>query len=459
MYTLEKTDRMFSRLLALSPLDGRYHASLGELASRMSEYALIRARVKVEVEWFKKLSQLGLPEFRPLSPDTHRALTSIVEGFSPEEAAVVKCIETDTKHDVKAVEYYVKQKVGNRTNPSFLHFGCTSEDISSIAYALMVRDAQQDVLEPLHASVTAAVRTRARAWASLVIPGRTHGQLATPTTLGKELANYVPRLEEAARAVRDVKPRAKFSGAVGNWNAHYCAYPKVDWQAVSREFVEGLGVQFNGYTTQIEPHDWLADLFHGLVRHNTVMLGMNQNLWSYVSNGALQLKTVATETGSSTMPHKVNPIDFENAEGNLGIANALLTHMAQKLPVSRYQRDLTDSTVLRNIGPALGYCVLAYKSTLAGLEKTSPSVTALSIDEQWILLGEPVQTCLRKAGCDDAYERVKDWSRGCSHIDRGAYRDFILSACPELSAGDRAMLLSLTPRTYVGIAAQLALTV
>lgn len=447
-------------LTALSPLDGRYSARTDSLREIFSEYGLIRFRVLAEVRWVQFLAAEGaVPGFDPLSPVASQVLDRIAAGFRPKDARRVKEIERRTNHDVKAVEYFIGECLGEDTELGkirpFLHFACTSEDINNIAYALMLRHGRDDVLLPKLRQVVSLLDTMARNMADLPMLARTHGQPASPTTMGKELANSAWRLKRQLRQLRAVEPLAKLNGAVGNFNAHLAACPDADWSDISRRFIESLGLAWNPYTTQIEPHDWIAEYCDVLARINTIMLDLCRDAWGYISIGHFRQRRVDTEVGSSTMPHKVNPIDFENAEGNLGIANALLKHFSEKLPVSRWQRDLSDSTVLRNAGVAAGHSLLAIDSLLVGLRKLEPDAASMQaeLDDSWQILGEAIQTVMRRFGHADAYEQLKALTRG-SIISREDLQRFLQSV--DLPASERSRLLALTPAAYIGDAARLA---
>jgi adenylosuccinate lyase len=451
---------MNSPLTALSPLDGRYAAQLDALRPFFSEFGLIHHRVRVEIEWLIALSaEPALGEIRPFAPATVAALRQLVDGFSETDGARVKAIEAETNHDVKAIEYWLKERVRGNAEAlaaaEFIHFACTSEDINNLAYALAVESAREKVLLPSLDEMIAKLRDVAHAQAAVPMLSRTHGQPATPTTLGKEIANVVARLRRAREAVVRVKMLGKINGAVGNYNAHMVAYPGFDWEAFAKRFVESLGLQFNPYTTQIEPHDSLAEVLDALARTNTIVLDLDRDLWGYISVGYFKQRVKAGEVGSSTMPHKVNPIDFENSEGNVGAANALLRFLADKLPVSRWQRDLSDSTALRNVGVAFGHTLLAWKSCLRGLSKLEidPVRLADDLDANWEVLAEPVQTAMRRYGLPNPYEQLKELTRG-KRLDGAAMRQFISSlALPE---ADKKRLLELTPGSYIGKAAELA---
>lgn len=444
---------------ALSPLDGRYAPKLAALAERMSEAALMRRRVQVEVQWFVALSDLGLAELPPFSAGARANLRSIADGFGAPQAARIKEIEAVTNHDVKAVEYFLKESIAPSEElaraSEFVHFACTSEDINNTAYALMLRAARDEVVSPAVRAVVEALRELAHEHADLPMLSRTHGQPASPTTLGKELANFVARLEPALARFDAIVPLGKMNGAVGNYNAHLVAYPQVDWERFATRVVESLGLGFNAYTVQIEPHDWIAECFDALARLNTILVDLDRDLWGYISLGYFGQKLREGEIGSSTMPHKVNPIDFENSEGNAGIANALLRHLAEKLPVSRWQRDLTDSTALRNAGVALGHALLAWDSCLRGLRKleVQPGRLAADLDANPEVLAEAIQTVMRRYGVENPYEQLKTLTRGRA-ITAEALAEFV-SRLPIPDAA-RGELAALTPAAYVGKAAELA---
>jgi adenylosuccinate lyase len=447
-------------LSALSPLDGRYHQQLESLRNVFSEAGLIRARVRVEVEWLLALAEEpGIVEVPALPSGSVAALRGLVAGFSEDDAQRVKAIEATTNHDVKAIEYWLKERVaGHREleqSAEFIHFACTSEDINNLAYALMLAEARDWIVLPAIDRVVQALVTMAHAHAALPMLARTHGQPASPTTLGKEIANVVHRLRGARECVAAVSLTAKINGAVGNYNAHVVAYPDVEWETFARRFVESFGLKFNPYTIQIEPHDAIAELCDALARLNTILIDLDRDVWGYISLGYFRQRVVEGEVGSSTMPHKVNPIDFENSEGNLGIANALLRHFAEKLPVSRWQRDLTDSTVLRNIGVALGHGLLGYTACLKGLDKLDADHAriAADLDANWEVLAEAVQTVMRRYGIAGAYEQLKDLTRG-KRLTRDALAGLIRSL--PIPEAERERLLALTPSTYIGRAADLA---
>ncbi|MCX7273035.1 MAG: adenylosuccinate lyase [Burkholderiales bacterium] len=446
-------------LTALSPLDGRYAARLAPLRDLLSEAAFMRFRVQVELAWLVALSDAGLPELAPFSADARLFLEQLLAGFGTDQAARIKKIEETTNHDVKAVEYFLKESVAGQPEllraSEFIHFACTSEDINNTSHALMLSRTRAEVLAPGARRVIDRLRELAHALADAPMLSRTHGQPASPTTVGKELANVVARLERALQRLIEVPILAKMNGAVGNYNAHLSAYPEVDWEAVSGRVIESLGLQFNPYTTQIEPHDYMAEFFDAVARWNTILLDLDRDLWGYISLGYFRQKTRAGEIGSSTMPHKVNPIDFENSEGNLGLANALLRHLAEKLPVSRWQRDLTDSTVLRNVGVALGYSTLAWDACLRGLGKLEVDRVRLAqdLDANWEVLAEPIQTVMRRYGVENPYEQLKELTRGKS-IGPAELMAFVDSLpIPEAA---RARLRTLRPDTYLGSAIELA---
>jgi adenylosuccinate lyase len=450
----------FSQLSALSPLDGRYHNQLDPLRASFSEAALIRYRVAIEIRWLLALAaEPAIAEIKPFSKDTRAGLERVIETFSEEDAAQVKAIEAETHHDVKAIEIWLKKRLAGNPEAKrvaeFVHFACTSEDINNLAYGLMLKEGRDRVLLPALDRVIEALAALAVRLADAAMLARTHGQPASPTTLGKELANVVYRLRRARRSIASVSLTGKINGAVGNYNAHVAAYPGFDWERFARAFVESLGLEFNPYTTQIEPHDSLAEQFDAIARANTVLLDLDRDLWGYVSLGYFRQKAKAGEVGSSTMPHKVNPIDFENSEGNLGIANALLRHLSEKLPVSRWQRDLSDSTVLRNIGVALGHSLLAWESCLKGLARieADPARMLEDLEANWEVLAEAVQTVMRRHGLPDPYEQLKALTRG-KRVDGEAMRAFIRGLA--LPDADKARLLELTPGRYTGKAAELA---
>jgi adenylosuccinate lyase len=449
-----------SALTALSPLDGRYAAKLAALRPLLSEFGLMHRRVQVEVEWFIALSDAGFAEFKPLSEAARGLLRSLVVRFSEADAQAIKEIEKTTNHDVKAVEYWLKSRFDSNTElkaaGEFVHFACTSEDINNTSHALMLQRARADVLLPALDKIVDRLVNMAIEFAGVPMLSRTHGQTASPTTVGKEIANVVARLQAGRQRIANVNLLAKMNGAVGNYNAHLAAYPEFDWEAFSRKVVEQkLGLAFNPYTIQIEPHDYMAELFDAVTRVNTILIDWSRDVWGYISLGYFKQKTKAGEIGSSTMPHKVNPIDFENAEGNFGLANAVLTHLSQKLPISRWQRDLTDSTVLRNMGVAIGYAVLGYESLMRGLEKLEINREALAadLDASWEVLAEPIQTVMRRYGLPNPYERLKELTRGKA-ITKEAIAAFIDTL--ELPEPEKARLKAMTPGSYTGRAASLA---
>jgi adenylosuccinate lyase len=449
-----------STLSALSPLDGRYAAKTDKLRPILSEAGFMHHRVKVEIAWLQALSQAGFAELKPFSSDASALLDKLAADFSDADAARIKEIEAVTNHDVKAVEYWLKEKVKDVPElvaaSEFIHFACTSEDINNTSHGMMLKAARDGVMLPALQSIIARLTEIAHVNADQPMLSRTHGQTASPTTLGKEFANVVARLQRAVKRIEGVEILGKMNGAVGNYNAHLSAYPGFDWPAFSKNVIEQrLGLTFNPYTIQIEPHDYMAELFDAISRTNTILLDLNRDIWTYVSLGFFKQKLKAGEIGSSTMPHKVNPIDFENSEGNLGLANSVLRHMADKLPVSRMQRDLTDSTVLRNIGVGFGYALLAYDSCLRGLNKleVNPQRLAQDLDANWEVLAEPVQTVMRRYGIENPYEQLKELTRG-KGITRDALQEFIGKLAIPQDAKD--LLLAMTPANYTGLAAQLA---
>jgi adenylosuccinate lyase len=447
-------------LLALSPLDGRYAAKVDALRPIFSEFGLIRARVQVEIEWLKALAaEPDVAELKPLGAVALQRLDSLVDGFDVKAAKRVKEIERTTNHDVKAVEYYIKERLHDDAELApaleFVHFACTSEDINNLAYALMLRQAREDVLLPALDRLVEALRARAKEHAGLPMLSRTHGQTASPTTVGKEFANVAARLQRQRAQLAGVSLAGKMNGAVGNYNAHVVAYPEVDWQALARRFVESLGLDFNAYTTQIEPHDGIAELCDAQRRVNTIAIDLCRDIWGYISLGYFKQAVKEGEVGSSTMPHKVNPIDFENAEGNFGLSSALLDHFAVKLPVSRFQRDLTDSTVLRALGVGFGHALVSLDALMRGLGKLSvnPARLADDLDASWEVLAEPVQTVMRRHGLPNPYEQLKALTRG-QGIDEAAMREFIDGL--KLPEAARQRLRALTPAAYIGLAEKLA---
>lgn len=450
-----------SALTALSPLDGRYEKQLADLRGHFSEYALIKNRVTVEVAWLKALaSEAALEDIKPFSAATIAELDAVVNQFNTEHALEVKTIERTTNHDVKAVEYWLKERLSGNAEVSaaseFIHFACTSEDINNLSHALMLKGARESVLLPKLTEIITKLKELAHELADAPMMSRTHGQPATPTTMGKEMANVAFRLERQLSRIADVELLGKINGAVGNYNAHLSAYPEFDWEGFCQRFVESLGITFNPYTIQIEPHDYMSELYDDFARANTILIDMNRDIWGYISLGFFKQKVNKNEVGSSTMPHKVNPIDFENSEGNLGIANAVLFHLSQKLPVSRWQRDLTDSTVLRNMGVGLGYSLLGYVAALKGLNKLMANRDAMMLDlnNNWEVLAEPIQTVMRRFGVPNPYEQLKELTRGKTGITKEALAVFIDDLAIPQDAKDR--LKALTPSTYLGTAEELA---
>ena len=443
-------------ITSLTSLDGRYASKVSNLRPIFSEYGLIRYRSLVEIEWLKALSIDEVPEF---STDTIKQLDDIINNFSVSSAERVKEIESTTNHDVKAVEYFLKEQSQNVEEiaaiSEFFHFACTSEDINNLSYALMLKDARNEVIVPLFKKIIAAIQAMANKYQDIPMLARTHGQPASPTTMGKEMRNVVARLERQLHAIEAVEILGKINGATGNFNAHIEAYPEVNWPNFSKQFVTSLGLTWNPLTTQIEPHDYMAELYHAISRFNTIILDFDRDIWSYISIGYFKQKTVAGEVGSSTMPHKVNPIDFENSEGNIGLANALLEHLAAKLPVSRWQRDLTDSTVQRNIGTAFGFTVLAMEACLKGISKLDINEMALAkdLDENWTILGEAIQTVMRRYDIPEPYEKLKALTRGKDNIGQAELQEFV--ATLELPADVKARLSEMTPGAYIGLAKQL----
>lgn len=452
-------DSHLSSLNALSPLDGRYASRTHSLRGVLSEAAFMAHRVEVEVAWLIGLSKAGLPELPSFSAESEARLKSLVDDFSEADAARIKEIERTTNHDVKAVEYWMKEQVASNEQLSaaaeFIHFACTSEDINNTSHALMLSRARDVFLLPQLEALCERLRVLARNYADQPLLSRTHGQPASPSTMGKEFANVAARLAQAISAIRQVEPLAKMNGATGNYNAHLSAYPEINWPEFSKGVLASLGLTQNPYSIQIEPHDWMAALFDATARANTILLDLNRDIWGYISLGYFKQRLKEGEVGSSTMPHKVNPIDFENSEGNLGLANAVLRHLSEKLPVSRWQRDLTDSTVLRNLGVAFGYCAVAYDSCVRGLDKLELNAAAIDadIDACWEVLAEPVQTVMRRYGLPQPYEQLKALTRG-KGITQEALREFILGL--DLPAEPKNRLLAMTPRSYIGLAAELA---
>jgi adenylosuccinate lyase len=449
-----------SALTALSPLDGRYAGKLAALRPLMSEFGLMHRRVQVEIEWFIALSDAGFAEFAPLGEAARTHLRGLVANFSEADAQAIKDIEKTTNHDVKAVEYWIKRQFAGHAEleraGEFVHFACTSEDINNTSHGLMLKAAREQVILPAIDGILARLDALAQRFAAVPMLSRTHGQTASPTTVGKEVANVAARLATARARIAGVALLAKMNGAVGNYNAHLSAYPDFDWEAFSRRVIEQqLGLTFNPYTIQIEPHDYMAELFDAVTRANTILIDWARDVWGYISLAYFKQKTKEGEVGSSTMPHKVNPIDFENAEGNFGLANALLTHLSQKLPISRWQRDLTDSTVLRNMGVALGYALLGYDSLGRGLDKLELNEAALAadLDGAWEVLAEPIQTVMRRHGLPEPYEQLKKFTRG-QPMTRELMQGFI--AALDLPESEKARLLAMTPGSYTGLAATLA---
>ncbi len=454
----------FSSISALSPLDGRYAAKLAPLRPLMSEQGYMHRRVQVEVAWFIALSDAGFSEFKPLSAGARTYLLGLLKNFSEADGEAIKAIEKTTNHDVKAVEYWIKSKFDARPEllaaQEFVHFACTSEDINNTSHALQLKGARDLVLLPALDAVIAKLRSMAHGFADVPMLSRTHGQTASPTTVGKEVANVVVRLAAAREKIASVRIMAKMNGAVGNYNAHLSAWPDFDWEAFARKVVEtpeplGLGLTFQPYSIQIEPHDYMAEVFDAIARADTILIDWARDVWGYVSLGYFKQKLKDGEVGSSTMPHKVNPIDFENAEGNLGLANALLKHLSEKLPISRWQRDLTDSTVLRNMGVAVGYAVLAYQSLLTGLNKLEINEVAIAadLDASWEVLAEPIQTVMRRFGLPQPYEQLKKFTRG-EAMTRELMQGFIAGL--DIPQTEKDRLLAMTPGSYTGMAATLA---
>jgi len=450
----------FNPLTALSPLDGRYAGKVDALREHFSEFGLIRARLKVEIEWLKALAaEPHFAEIAAFSPATIAELDALVAGFGPAQAAEVKAIEATTNHDVKALEYWIKGQTKANAEvvkvSEFIHFACTSEDINNLSHALMCQGAREQAMLPTLDKVIAKLVELAHAYADIPMMSRTHGQPATPSTMGKEMANVAYRLQRARARIAGVELLGKINGAVGNYNAHLAAYPGYDWEGFAKKFVESLGLTFNPYTIQIEPHDALAELFDAFARANSILVDLDRDVWGYISLGFFKQKVKAGEIGSSTMPHKVNPIDFENSEGNLGLANAVLKHLAEKLPISRWQRDLTDSTVLRNMGVGLGYTLLGYDSLLKGLSKLEINADLMKadLDANWELLAEPIQTVMRRYAVANAYEKLKELTRG-TRVSREGMQAFVSTL--DIPEAAKAELLKLTPWDYTGKAAELA---
>lgn len=459
--TIVMLDLDLSATTALTPLDGRYGSKVKALRPIFSEFGLIKYRSLVEVRWLQALSkESNIAEVPAFSADANAQLDAIIDNFSVVDAEAVKAIEATTNHDVKAVEYFLKDRSASIADVNavseFFHFACTSEDINNLSYALMLNDAREQVIIPTFEQVVSAINALANDNAEVAMLARTHGQPASPTTLGKEMRNVVARLERQIEQIKQVSILGKINGATGNYNAHVVAYPEVDWQAFSKNFVESLGLSWNPLTTQIEPHDYMAELFHAVARFNTILLDFDRDIWSYISIGYFKQKVIAGEVGSSTMPHKVNPIDFENSEGNLGLANAMFDHLALKLPVSRWQRDLTDSTVLRNIGVGFGYTVLACAATLKGISKLDVNAAAVAadLDNNWAVLGEAIQTVMRRYDIPEPYEKLKALTRGKDGIDQTALEVFIENL--EVPDAVKVELKKLTPANYIGLASELA---
>ncbi|HAU5565044.1 TPA: adenylosuccinate lyase [Serratia fonticola] len=448
-----------SSLTAVSPVDGRYGDKVSPLRAIFSEYGLLKFRVEVEVRWLQKLATTAeIKEVPAFDADANAFLDAIVANFSEEDAARIKTIERTTNHDVKAVEYFLKEKVADvsalHAVSEFIHFACTSEDINNLSHALMLETARRDVIVPFWNKIIDAVKGLAQEYRDIPLLSRTHGQPATPSTMGKEMANVAYRMERQLRQLSKIEVLGKINGAVGNYNAHIAAYPEVDWHQLSEQFVTSLGVTWNPYTTQIEPHDYIAELFDCIARFNTILIDFDRDIWGYVALNHFKQKTIAGEIGSSTMPHKVNPIDFENSEGNLGLANAVMQHLASKLPVSRWQRDLTDSTVLRNLGVGVGYALIAYQATLKGISKLEVNRDRLldELDHNWEVLAEPIQTVMRRYGIEKPYEKLKELTRG-KRVDAAGMQAFIDSL--ELPEEEKVRLKQMTPANYLGRAIQM----
>ncbi|MBK0125373.1 adenylosuccinate lyase [Pantoea sp. S61] len=448
-----------SSLTAVSPVDGRYGDKVSPLRAIFSEYGLLKFRVEVEVRWLQKLATTAeIKEVPAFDTDANAFLDAIVANFSEEDAARIKTIERTTNHDVKAVEYFLKEKVADvpalHAVSEFIHFACTSEDINNLSHALMLETARRDVIVPFWNKIIDAVKGLAQEYRDIPLLSRTHGQPATPSTMGKEMANVAYRMERQLRQLSKIEVLGKINGAVGNYNAHIAAYPEVDWHQLSEQFVTSLGVTWNPYTTQIEPHDYIAELFDCIARFNTILIDFDRDIWGYVALNHFKQKTIAGEIGSSTMPHKVNPIDFENSEGNLGLANAVMQHLASKLPVSRWQRDLTDSTVLRNLGVGVGYALIAYQATLKGISKLEVNRDRLldELDHNWEVLAEPIQTVMRRYGIEKPYEKLKELTRG-KRVDAAGMQAFIDSL--ELPEEEKVRLKQMTPANYLGRAIQM----
>ncbi len=449
-----------SSLTALSPTDGRYASKTADLRPFFSEYGLIYHRVLVEIRWLQKLAaHTGITEVPTLSDSANQYLEAILTNFSAEDAECVKEIERTTNHDVKAIEYYLKEKIASHTElntvSEFIHFACTSEDINNLAYGLMLKGGRDQVMLPEQDQVIEAIRCMAHDYADVPLLSRTHGQPATPSTLGKEMANVVYRLQKQRQQIANTAILGKINGAVGNYNAHLAAYPDIDWQQFAQEFVESLGLSWNPYTIQIEPHDYIAEMFDAVARYNTILIDFSRDIWSYISLGHFKQKVIKGEVGSSTMPHKVNPIDFENAEGNLGIANALMTHLSQKLPISRWQRDLTDSTVLRTLGVGIGHSSIAYQSALRGISKLEINTDSIAadLDANWEVLAEPIQTVMRRYNIEQPYEKLKELTRG-QKINADILKAFVKEL--DMPEEAKAALAAMTPANYLGNAIEQA---
>ncbi|WP_258575863.1 adenylosuccinate lyase [Candidatus Pantoea persica] len=448
-----------SSLTAVSPVDGRYGEKVSPLRAIFSEYGLLKFRVEVEVRWLQKLAATAeIKEVPAFDADANAYLDAIVANFNEDDAARIKTIERTTNHDVKAVEYFLKEKVESvpvlHAVSEFIHFACTSEDINNLSHALMLKNARREVILPYWQQIIEAVKGLAHQYRDIPLLSRTHGQPATPSTMGKEMANVAYRMERQLRQLGNIEILGKINGAVGNYNAHIAAYPEVDWHQLSEQFVTSLGVTWNPYTTQLEPHDYIAELFDCIARFNTILIDFDRDIWGYVALNHFKQKTIAGEIGSSTMPHKVNPIDFENSEGNLGLANAVMQHLASKLPVSRWQRDLTDSTVLRNLGVGVGYALIAYQATLKGISKLEVNRERLldELDHNWEVLAEPIQTVMRRYGIEKPYEKLKELTRG-KRVDAAGMHAFIDSlALPE---EEKTRLKQMTPANYLGRAIQM----
>jgi len=449
-----------STLTAISPIDGRYASKTQSLRTMFSEFGLIKARVTVEVRWLQHLAaQTGIKEVPALSADAVTFLDTLARDFSLKDAQRVKDIEATTNHDVKAVEYFIKEKISAHAElnavSEFIHFACTSEDINNLSHALILKEGLETQILPICHQITESITQLAHHYADVAMLSRTHGQTASPTTLGKEMANVAARLRRQLTQIEATKPLGKINGAVGNYNAHLVAYPEINWEKLAQDFVQSLGLTWNPYTTQIEPHDYIAELFHAFCRFNTILIDFDRDIWGYISLGYFSQKTVAGEIGSSTMPHKVNPIDFENSEGNLGLANAIMDHMANKLPISRWQRDLTDSTVLRNLGTGFAYSLIAYHATLKGISKLQMNQTRLAddLDHAWEVLAEPIQTVMRRYGIEKPYEKLKELTRGKT-INQQSIHVFIDTLT--LPASVKQELKTLSPARYTGNASQQA---